>query len=214
MSHGGFDHWFFDLDGTLIDSSAGILACLRFALTTLGRKIPDEAHLRGWIGPPLRTSLAPSLDHDAALIEQAVQLYLHHMDEAGWRNYRIFDGIEDALRELHANGARLCLVTAKVETYARRILADTPFGTLFSEIVGATADGTRSLKADLIADALHRTGADPAATVMAGDHPLDMRGANHHGVAAIGVLWGYSSEAQLREAGAQRLIASPAGLLA
>ncbi len=213
MSHGGFDHGFFDLDGTLIDSSAGILACLRFALATLGREIPDEAHLRGWIGPPLRTSFAPWLDHDAELIERAVQLYLHHMDAAGWRNYRIYEGVDDVLRALHANGIRLCLVTAKVESYARRILADTPFGALFSEIVGATADGALSLKADLIAEALRRTGADPATTAMVGDHPLDMRGARHHGLAAIGVLWGYSSEAELREAGAQRLAASPGQLL-
>lgn len=212
MSHGGFDHWFFDLDGTLIDSSDGILACIRSALSTLGREIPDEAHLRGWIGPPLRASFAPSLDHDATLIERAVQLYLQHMDEAGWRNYRIFDGVEEKLRSLHAEGARLCLVTAKVETFARRILADTPFGPLFSEIVGATADGSRSLKADLIAEALHRTGASPSSTVMVGDHPLDMRGARHHGMAAIGVLWGYSSAADLRDAGAHRLVDSPAQL--
>lgn len=206
-----FEHWFFDLDGTLIDSSEGILDCMRFALAQLGRGIPPDETLRSWIGPPLRTSFGPYLG-DAELTERAVALYLQRMDESGWSAYRVYDGILDALARLRDEGARLSVVTAKVETYARRIVEHAPFGPWFSEVVGATPDGALSHKADLIRVAMQRGAARPESTVMVGDRHFDMDGARHHGLSSIGVLWGFGSADELREAGAMRLAESPARL--
>ena len=86
---------------------------------------------------------------------------------------------------------------------------DTPFGDLFDEIVGATLDGSRSHKPQLVAEALHRTGAAPDDAVMVGDRHFDIEGAHHHGMDSAGVLWGFGSEAELRAAGAGRLLKSP-----
>ena len=202
---------FLDLDGTLIDSAVGITRCIAYALEKVGHAPLPEEQLLGWIGPALRTSFAPLLG-DAARVEQAVTFYLERFDAIGWREHRIYPGIEAALATLHGNGARLCLVTAKNEPHARRILAHTPFGEWFEEIVGATVDGSRSHKPRLVAEALLRTGITPDETVMVGDRHFDIEGARHHGMASAGVLWGFGSEAELREAGADRLLATPAEL--
>lgn len=199
---------FLDLDGTLIDSAIGITRCISYALEKVDHPPLPEAQLLGWIGPALRTSFAPLLG-DSARVEQAVAFYLERFDAIGWREHRIYPGIEAALATLHGRGVRLCLVTAKNEPHARRILAHTPFGDLFDEIVGATTDGSRSHKPQLVAEALRRTGAMPADAVMVGDRHFDIEGARHHGMDSAGVLWGFGSETELREAGAGRLLATP-----
>ena len=202
---------FLDLDGTLIDSAIGITRCIAHALERVGHEPLPEAALRSWIGPALRTSFTPLLG-DAARVEQAVAFYLERFEDIGWREHSVYPGIAEAVGALHVGGARLCLVTAKNEPHARRILEHLPFGGLFDGIVGATADGSRSHKPQLVAEALRRTGATPAEAVMVGDRHLDIEGARHHGMASVGVLWGFGSEDELRAAGADRLVAEPAQL--
>ena len=49
---------------------------------------------------------------------------------------------------------------------------------------------------------------------MIGDRRMDIEGARHHGMPGIGVLWGFGSEQELREAGATAVVARPAELSA
>lgn len=202
---------FFDLDGTLIDSAVGITRCVAHALTRMGLPIPPEPELRGWIGPSLRTSFAPLLG-EAARIEQAVEHYRERFDSHGWTEHEVYPGIAETLQRLHATGHRLAVVTAKNEPHARRIVDHLPFGPLFDDVIGATADGSLSEKPELIGAALHRCGVAADDCVMIGDRRMDIEGARHHGMANIGVLWGFGRETELRGAGAERLAATPAQL--
>lgn len=52
----------FDLDGTLIDSSEGIIKCVLYTLDFYGIKEPDTAKLYRFIGPPLSESLKDIMD--------------------------------------------------------------------------------------------------------------------------------------------------------
>jgi phosphoglycolate phosphatase len=47
---------------------------------------------------------------------------------------------------------------------------------------------------------------------MIGDREHDVRGAAVHGVATIGVLWGYGSRAELQAAGAAAIVETVADL--
>lgn len=202
---------FFDLDGTLIDSAVGITRCIAHALTQLEHPVPSEEELRGWIGPSLRTSFMPLLG-DPARVEAAVEHYLERFESHGWLEHQVYDGIGEAIGALHADGYRLAVVTAKNEPHARRILAHLPIGHRFEEIVGATIDGRLSHKADLIGEALRRLGASPDTCWMIGDRRMDIEGARHHGMRNVGVLWGFGGEQELRDAGADHLVMSPARL--
>lgn len=204
---------FFDLDGTLIDSAVGITRSVAYALERLDHPVPDEATLRGWIGPSLRTSFAPLLV-DAARVEDAVRHYLARFDEIGWTEHTPYPGIAETIEALHAAGHRLAIVTAKNEPHARRIVSHLPFGHLFDDVIGATVDGVRSQKPELIAEALARLGCEPSQCTMIGDRTMDIGGARHHRMANVGVLWGFGSEEELRAAGADRLVAAPHELLA
>ncbi|GAB2501078.1 HAD hydrolase-like protein [Lysobacter humi (ex Lee et al. 2017)] len=203
----------FDLDGTLIDSSVGISRCAAHAFERLGEPVPDQATLRSWIGPPLRTSFAPLL-RDEARVEQAVEFYRERFETHGWTEHEVYPGIPEAIEALHAQGHRLAVVTAKNEPHARKILATLPFARHFDEIVGATTDGRLSHKPELITEALRRLGCDARECRMIGDRRMDMEGARHHGMPGIGVLWGFGDRAELEAAGASRLVETPADLAA
>lgn len=203
---------FFDLDGTLIDSAVGITRCVAYALERVDHPVPDEAVLRTWIGPALRTSFAPLLN-DTSRVEDAVTAYLERFDSVGWTEHALYPDIADVVAALHARGHRLAVVTAKNEPHARRIVAHLPFGHLFDDVIGATPDGVRSQKPELIAEALRRLERAPRDCTMIGDRRMDIAGAKHHAMACVGVLWGFGDEAELREAGADRLAATPRDLL-
>jgi phosphoglycolate phosphatase len=79
-------------------------------------------------------------------------------------------------------------------------------------VYGAELDGRYDDKAELLAHLLatERVSADVA--VMIGDRAVDMRAAKANGLRAVGVLWGYGSERELVEAGADMLCRTPKDL--
>lgn len=202
---------FFDLDGTLIDSAEGITRSVSYAFEQLGHPVPSQAELRGWIGPALRTSFLPLLG-DEARVEQAMALYLERYSREGWTELSVYDGVAEMLDAVHGAGHRLAVVTAKNEDNARKILAGLPFGDRFDDVIGSSRDGRLTHKVDLIAEALRRFELSAEQCLMIGDRRMDIEGAAEHGMDHIGVLWGFGSEDELREAGAQRLADSPTQL--
>ena len=79
-------------------------------------------------------------------------------------------------------------------------------------MIGATPDGSRSHKPELIAEALARLSLQPADCWMIGDRRMDIEGALHHQMRNIGVLWGFGGDAELRQAGAGHLAQVPQDL--
>lgn len=202
---------FFDMDGTLINSEIGITRCVAHAMAQMGLEVPSDYELRRWIGPSLRTSFAPLL-RDEMLVERAVEHYRDRFETHGWAEHDVYDGIAEAVETLHAAGHRLAVVTAKNEPHARKIAAHLPFGHRFVDIIGATIDGSRSHKPELIAEALQRLDVAAADCWMIGDRRMDIEGALHHDMRHIGVLWGFGDEAELRGAGASTLATRPGEL--
>lgn len=205
---------FFDLDGTLIDSEAGVLGGIAHTLDALGHPPLSREALLPWIGPPLRDSYEILFGGDRERVDRAVALYRARYDTAGWREHTVYAGIPEAIAALHAGGRKLAVVTSKNEGFARRIVEALPFGGVFATVVGASEDGARRYKRELISEALSRLALMPAQATMIGDRRYDMEGAVQHGMRAVGVLWGFGDAAELRAAGAQALVESPAGLAA
>ncbi|HEY0198102.1 MAG TPA: HAD hydrolase-like protein [Rhodanobacter sp.] len=206
----------FDLDGTLIDSEHGIAACVKHALVRLDVPAPSDDELRHWIGPPLRHSFAPLLDHDAARIEAAVEYYHERFNTDGWREHEIYPGIEVLIERLLAADHTLAVVTSKPHRHAAPIIAHLPFGEAFLRLYGPDPASPHSEKATMIAAALNDFDTKPQDTVMIGDRRFDIEGAVANNVSGLGVLWGFGSRAELEQAGASAIAATPdelAGLL-
>lgn len=54
----------FDLDGTLMDTSRGIIEAIAYTMKKYGKDVPDESELRTLIGPPMQKSFQKLYDLD------------------------------------------------------------------------------------------------------------------------------------------------------
>lgn len=192
----------FDIDGTLLDSAAGILAGFGVALAAGGVAVPDEASLRIHLGPPLRDFLSFS-GVAAERIDEAAQAYHDYYLTDGLRRSTAYPGIETLLRRARAAGLRLATASAKRSSTARAIITEHGLAPYF-EVIGGT-DEHRLTKAETLAGVLSDLSAEPTRTIMVGDRRHDIEGAHACGVRAIGVRWGYGVGDELAEAGADWL---------
>ncbi|RVW05055.1 HAD family hydrolase [Rhodococcus spongiicola] len=194
----------FDLDGTLTDSALGIHNGFRHALAAVGGPEPTAEMLATVIGPPLLDSMrAMGLDEKGTAA--ALAAYLERYDAVGWSENEVYNGIEPMLATVQAAGVTLAVATSKTEKFAIRILEHFGLAPYFEVIGGATADGSRRAKADVIAHVLRglgvpATGGTAADVVMIGDREHDVLGAARWGIPTVFVEWGYGSAEEAREA--------------
>lgn len=124
---------------------------------------------------------------------------------------RMFDGIDALLADLRAAGVRLAVATSKAEPTARRIVEHFGISEHFEVIAGASVDGSRSAKADVVAHALARMQPVPGRVLMIGDRAHDVEGAAAHGIDTMIVDWGYGATDFADDAPVRR-VATVAGL--
>ena len=201
-----------DLDGTLTDPYEGITRSVAYALDRMALPALGEQGLRSFIGPPLQDQFAAcGLDDEG--VARAVQLYRGRFTDRGLYENRVYDGVEEALAALTAASLRLAVATSKPTPFAERILAHFGLDKHFDLVAGATLDGARRKKADIIDFALTVLGADASGAVMVGDRAQDIVGARAHGMRSIGVGWGYAEPGELEAAEADLIVATPAELV-
>lgn len=184
----------FDLDGTLTDSAAGIVSSFRHALAQVGAGVPEGDLAGRIVGPPMHETLqALSGDGGGFDPDAAIAAYRADYTTRGWAMNSLFDGIEAVLADLRTAGVRLAVATSKAEPTARRILEHFGLDGYFEVIAGASPDGTRAAKADVVAHALAQLQPLPARVLMVGDRMHDVEGAAEHGIGTVVVGWGYGA---------------------
>jgi len=203
----------FDLDGTLIDSGAIIVASMRHAATTiLGREIPDEELTAAVGGPGL---IAQMRALDATRVDELVEAYRRH-NEPLHAELEACSGIKDALAALHAQHRRLGIVTAKRQSTVRLAFEVIPWlEAFFDVVVGADDTERHKPHPEPVLAALERLREEPEHAAYVGDSPFDIRSAKAARVAAIAVTWGgIHSEERLKQEEPDALVHSTKELLA
>ena len=190
----------FDLDGTLTDSGEGIMNCAALALVHFGIPVPEREALRVFVGPPLDKTFR-EFGVPADKTNEAIAVYRSRYVPIGkWENHP-YPGVEEILQKLKSQGHRLFVATSKPEEMSKEILTKFGLADYFEMICGATLDGSRGKKEDVIAYLLSLTQGTGEA-VMVGDTTYDVIGAAHHGIPTIGVAWGYGKVEDMKAAGA------------
>jgi pyrophosphatase PpaX len=189
----------FDLDGTLIDSVAFLLAAARYAFRERGDRAPTDAEWIAGIGTPLAAQLRPWCRDDDE-ISSLVAEYRAFQHANLSRETRCFPMIPETLRELRRRGHPTALVTSKGDEIARRSLDVVDLGALFDVVVGADSSARHKPDPEPVLAALDRLGCRPAEAIFVGDSPHDVRAGNAADVATAAVLWGPFSRADLAPA--------------
>jgi phosphoglycolate phosphatase len=184
----------FDLDGTLVDSAAGIHASLLAACTALDVPPPSREALQAHIGPPLRNYLPALLGLTSSerdqLLEPLLQAFRQHHDREGWAGFRLYEGSLELLQTLQADGWQLHVVTLKPAPLAAQVLERSGIGALVQSL-HAPEPGGRIHKAACLQQ-LRQPGL--AVHGYVGDTAGDQLAAAEAGYRFIAAGYGYGSD--------------------
>jgi len=197
MSH--LKYIFFDLDGTLVDSSKGIQKSFEYSFKQLGKECPEESIIKSFMGPPLEVSFATVLEESQ--VPEAINYYRSFYKEKGIWGVRLYEGIPELLTQLKEAGYQIYVTTSKNQAPAQQ----------FDDIFGSLPDSFH--KADVLRRALQTLDANPEETIIIGDTKFDIIGGKEVGISTLGVLWGFGSQRELLENGADLLANSPKHIL-
>ena len=177
----------FDLDGTVIDSGAIILASMRHAAKEVLGLEPADEDLMSAVGGPGLVAQMRALAADR--VEELVTVYRAH-NEPLHDGIASFAGIDDVLVRLKDEGRRLGIVTAKRRETVELAFAHVPLGHLFDTVVGGDETERHKPDPEPLLLALERLRAQPAEAAYVGDAPFDVKAAKAAGLFSVGVTWG------------------------
>lgn len=198
-----YQYILFDLDGTLTNPEIGITSSVMYALEKFGVKVEDRKELHPFIGPPLSYSFQTYYGLSEADSELAIKYYRERFSVKGLYENEVYEGVEKLLQQLKESGKKLIIATSKPEEFTLKILEHFDLLKYFDYVAGATMDGSRGEKADVIRYAIEISGIqDRSQAIMIGDRKYDILGAKENGLDSIGVLFGFGDREELSEAGA------------
>ncbi|HKH29452.1 MAG TPA: HAD-IA family hydrolase [Gaiellaceae bacterium] len=177
----------FDLDGTVVDSGAIILASLRHATkTVLGETIPDERLLATVGGSGLASQMR---DFAPDRVDELVRVYTEHNGPLH-AELAACDGMLELLGDLKADGRRLGIVTAKRRKTVQLAFETLPIERLFDVVVAGDETDRQKPHPEPLLRALAQLGARTTTAAYVGDSPFDIQAAKAGGLTAIAATWG------------------------
>ncbi|MFZ0428297.1 MAG: HAD family hydrolase [Acidobacteriota bacterium] len=199
----------FDFDGTLIDASEVICHSFNHALRTSGQPVVPLEFIRHGIGRPLREIFLECVSPE--LLETVIAAYREEFSRLSIEGSRLIPGVDSLvprLAEFHALG----IVTSRTSSSVHSLLRHFELDRFFGSVVGVGEVSKYKPAPEPVWKALEELGADSSRAAMVGDTVHDIQAARAAGVLAIGVATGAHSPADLRAAGAARVLESVADL--
>lgn len=186
-----YDIVLFDLDGTTLDTSEGVINAWKHTIREVGIPVPPDADLRRFIGPPLRDSFTPFCS-DEDQMQRSIAAFRKYYSETGQYQTTAYPGIKELLVALRSHGIRTAVSTLKRQENAEECLRHCGVSEYFDVVVGNDGDRERNTKRLVMEYALKQLGAtDPSRVVLIGDSNYDAVGAAQLGVDLIAVTYGF-----------------------
>jgi phosphoglycolate phosphatase len=188
----------FDLDGTLIDSRADLAAGVNHMRGHYGLKPLSLDVVSSYIGNGVRKLVERSLQGAEVDLDAAVQInkqfYYSHLTV----HTRLYDGVEQGLRNLESAGHKMAILTNKPGDPSRKIIQH--FGLLdcFSCIIGGGDVDNLKPAPDGIFECLRQTGMDLPEAWMIGDHHTDLAVAENAGIKSALVRYGFGDQGEYK----------------
>lgn len=182
---------FFDMDGTLMDTSEGIYASGRYAMESLGFKVAEDEKWEGFIGPPLGDCFRITFKvRDDDTVEKLCEAFHDFYIKEGCFLSDFYPGIPEVLEKLRSQGYILGIVSMKNEDVLQNMCSHFGIDRFFDVEAGIDLTGTMN-KAQLLKSAFERLGLKPSECVLVGDTEFDHIGARDAGCDFIKVNWGF-----------------------
>lgn len=187
----GYKKIIFDLDGTLLDTSGGVMASVKYTLNQIGVSDFDDEMLLSFIGPPIQKSLKEHFLLDEQEIIRASKIFRDYYKSVELYNAKVYSGIIELLGTIKKNGGRIGVATFKRQDYAVDILEHFKIASFCDYIYGADDKGILT-KRDIVEKCLVSFNTtDRGDCVLIGDSYFDAMGAEAAEIDFIAVTYGF-----------------------
>lgn len=192
MQH--FDTIVFDVDGTLLDTTEGVLASVKYTIQKFGFEMLSEEKLKKFIGPPIQNSFAKAYNLEGDILQDIATVFRNRYKDFDLLKAKPYDGIYELFEKIVAEGKKVAVATYKRQDYATEILKKFGFDQ-YTEILYGADHENKLKKSDIIRKCLDDTETfDYRKAVMIGDSDNDAIGADQIGISFIGVTYGFGFE--------------------
>jgi len=180
----------FDLDGTVLDTSDGIVNSYKHIINKYDFEKKSDQFLKDLIGGDLYNNIKNtfSLTDDKAL--EVIGEYRTYYATQGKKEFTAYDYIFDCIKSLKENDIKVCIATLKLEDFAVEMIESLGHSDLFEYICGMDSADTLS-KSNMIDMCIKKCNVTSESTVMIGDSMGDYNGAVKSKVEFIGVTYGF-----------------------
>lgn len=198
-----------DFDGTLADTSAGIVATMEATFERLSWARPAAEAVCATIGLPLYDAiarLARDITTDRGAIEEAVATYRDLFENSAPPVVTAFPGVVDTLRRAADSGLLLGIATSRGHASVEHLCRQIGIAPYIHAYVAEDDTQHKKPHPEAVVRLLERFGLRPAEALVVGDTTYDIRMGLAAGCPTCGVTYGNHSALQLRAAGADRLV--------
>lgn len=206
----------FDLDGTLLDTLEDIASSANRVLAELGFPVHPLRAYRTFVGDGVRKLILRVLpaDHRGGETVTACVEAFRVVYRDNWNvKTRPYEGVAKMLDGFRDRGVRMSVLSNKPDDFTRACVSGFLSEWTF-DIVRGAIDGVPRKPDPTGAKTIARDmNVQPAEVIYLGDTGTDMKTATGAGMFAVGVLWGFRSENELLENGAQVVVEHPRDVL-
>ena len=180
----------FDLDGTLLNTSEGIMHSVRYTLSAMGyNPLPEETIIK-FVGPPIQNSLMKYCGISPEEAQNGANVFRDYYKSNALFEASLYDGVMELLQELKSKGIKIGVATYKREDYAIDLLKHFGIDKCCDVIHGADNENILT-KADIVELCINEMCEDRNDVVLIGDTEHDAKGAFFANVGFVAVTWGF-----------------------
>ena len=180
----------FDLDGTLLDTTKGVIYAVELTLEQLGLPRPTDDVLKTFVGPPMQLSFEKHFGMEKERALECATLFRANYRDHSLLIAELYPGVMEVLAYLKNKGYKLALATNKSHDNAMSILKHFGVADYCDFMMGSDLAG-KLKKADIIERSLEAIGVNARDAVYVGDSIFDYEGAQKVGMDFIGVTYGF-----------------------
>lgn len=180
----------FDVDGTLLDGTEGILKSVCKAIEYFKLPMPSEEKFLEFVGPPMQNSCKNAFDTTDEFAQEFANFFRKEYAAGDVNFAKVYDGIFELLELLKTKGYGLGVATYKRQDYAVGLMEHFEFDKYFTSICGADNEN-KLKKIDILKNCMYELNAEKDSTILIGDSYHDGAAARELGVGFIGVTYGF-----------------------
>jgi len=200
-----FSHLVFDLDGTLIDSSTGVVDAVNYSLRMMNQPEQPRERIARFIGFPLSCMYR---EFTSVSVEELHRHFQSRASEVMVASAVVLDGVPETLEQLHRAGYKMAIATTKIRAHVEGIVEKHGWGRYFDALVASDEVVKVKPAPDAFRLAVERLGSIPRRAIVVGDTINDVYAAHAVPMKVVAVESPYGDLAELQASRPDYLIKS------